>query len=85
MAIGDLTRLAIVLVVATIAVAMGALVLAEIQDTSSVADESYAFNATDNGLNALDTVAGFLPVVGIVVVAAVIIGIVSTSFTGGGV
>jgi hypothetical protein len=85
MDIGNLTGLAIVLVVATIALGMGALVLDEIQDTGSITDGSYAYNATEEGLSGLDTASGFLPVIAIVVVAAIIIGIVVSSFGRGGV
>lgn len=81
MALNDLASLAILLVVVTIALSMGALVLDEIQDTSTVEVNSTAYNATREGLDGLDTAAGFLPVVAIVVVAAVIIGIVATSFS----
>ena len=78
----SLVSLAIVLVVASIAISMGALVLSEIQDTDTITADTYADNATDQGLEGLDTAASFLPVVAIVVVAAVIIGIVAKSFRG---
>jgi len=44
-----------------------------------------ARNVTESGLGALDTVSEFLPIVGIVAIAGVIVAIISTSFTGGGV
>lgn len=84
MALADLSGLAIVLVVATITIAMGSLVLSEVQDTSTITSGSYADNATTEGLSGLDTAAGFLPVIAIVVVAAIIIGIVANSFRGTG-
>jgi hypothetical protein len=80
MALSDLGGLAVIIVVVAIALSMGALVLAEIQATDVVTSGSVAENATLEGLSGLDTTAGFLPVVAIVVVAAVIIGIVATSF-----
>jgi ABC-type Fe3+ transport system permease subunit len=81
--LNELAGLAVVLVVVTIAISMGALVLAEIQGTDSVTENSTAWNATQEGLSGLDTAAGFLPVIAIVVVAAVIIGIVAKAFKTG--
>lgn len=79
-----MTGLAVLLVVVTISVAMGSLVLSEVQDTDSITTDSAAYNTTQEGVSALDTLAGFLPVVAIVVIAAIIIGIVANSFAGTG-
>jgi len=45
--------------------------------------KTVATNATDQGLESLDTISNFLPVVAIVVVAAVIIGVIVSSFNTG--
>ena len=86
MALSDLGSLAVVLVVVTIALSMGALVLSEVRSSETVnkSTDAWARNATDKGLSSVATASGFLPVVAIVVVAAIIIGIVATSFRGSG-
>ena len=93
----SLVSLAVVLTVATIALSMGGLVLEEISHTDQVCDTwtnvtvggqdvctdlTYAYNATNQGEEGMETTSSFLPVVAIVIVAAVIIGIVAQSFRG---
>lgn len=91
MALADLATLAVMLVIVTIVIAMGALINDEVLEqtcdnwNSSASschaeNRSVAVNATIQGQEGLTTAAGFIPVVAIVVVAAVIIGIVATSF-----
>ena len=80
MGVGDLARLVIIVVVATITVTMGALVLSNMSYTSGITS---AANATiAQGQSALSTIGSFLPIVALVVVAAIIIGVVSSSFGG---
>jgi len=42
--------------------------------------ENSAYNITGEGINSIDTLSGFLPVIAIVIIASVIIGIVASSF-----
>ena len=75
MGIGDLMPIAMVLLVAVIAISIGATVLTEIQDTQIA--NSTAYNITKEGLDSFKTFGDFFPVIVIVAIAAVIIGLVS--------
>ena len=98
MAVSDLTGMAVVIVVAVIAMTMGLLVLEEITHTTAVCpggwtnitvngrdvcvDPTIAYNASNQGEEGIETASGFVPVIAIVVVAAIIIGVVAGSFRG---
>lgn len=71
--IGQLAGIAIAFVIVAFTLAMGASILTDLQSTQTAS--SYAYNATENGLEALDTMASWLPTLGLVVIAAVIIGV----------
>lgn len=72
----SLLPLGILFVVVAIALGLGAQVLGEIQDDQTA--NSYEYNASNNGLQAVDELSGWLPTIGLVVAAAVIIGVVIT-------
>ena len=82
----ELLPLSIAFVVVTIAIAMGANVLSQIQagEVTGVAGCNatvttgcgYSYNATDNGLASLDELSSWLPTIALIVAAAVIIGII---------
>ena len=74
----SLGTVAIILVVAAIVIAMGGTILKDIQDTQTSGDADY--NATGKGLTSMTTLAKWLPTIAIVVAAAIIIGVVVTSF-----
>jgi len=74
--VNTLLPLGILFVVVAIAFGLGAQVLGEIQD-DQVAD-TYEYNASQSGLQAVDELAGWLPTIGLVVAAAIIIGVVIT-------
>lgn len=73
--IGDLLPIGISFVVIAVALAIGAVVLAEVQSSDSITSGSYAYNATDSGLQAVDEFSSWLPTLAIVVVAAIILGV----------
>jgi len=73
--IGDLLPIGISFVVIAVALAIGAVVLAEVQDSDAITSGSFADNATESGLEAVDEFASWLPTLAIVVVAAIILGV----------
>ncbi len=75
--IADLGTIAIALVVAAVILGMGATILEKIKGTQS--DES-AQNASQFGLDGLNTMAEFIPTIAIVAVAAIVIGIILVFF-----
>jgi len=77
-----LAGLAITFVVLTIVIAFGATILKDIQDDQTSGDADY--NASDKGMESLNTFADWLPTLALIVVAAVIIGIIVRYFAFGG-
>jgi len=89
--IQSLGALAIVLIVAAIVIAVGAEILDNVQ-SNIVADETNgdtfacgyngtaAFNATCGGLGGAETFGSWLDTIALIIVAAVVIGIIATSF-----
>ena len=71
--IQDIIPIAIVFVVATIAISYGATVLANIKATQTA--NSYAANSTAKGEESLWNLANNLPLIALIVVAAIIIGV----------
>lgn len=86
--ISDIVPAAITIVVAALAVGMGAKVLATIQANEDCTNCAYgtngtaAWNASEQGLVGLQNFSEFLPTIAIVVISAVIIGIVVYYFRG---
>ena len=76
--LGGLATTVIIFVVVVVAIAMGATILDNIQDTQTAG--SYAYNATNNGLSSMDTFSDQLPTLAIVIVAGVIITVLATAF-----
>lgn len=71
--IGNLPTFAILLVIAGVAIAIGAQVVSTIGDTFTVGTAER--NATDNTLDGLNQLSSFLPTIGIVLAAVVILGL----------
>jgi len=83
--IGDLTPIAMILLVAIIAISIGGTVLQAIRSTQTADNADY--NITNAGLNAFITFSDFFTVIVVVAVAAIVIGLVrwfgtSTASTG---
>lgn len=78
MNLADLAPLAIFLVIAGIVLTVGSDILTQVKSTQTTG--SYAFNATGQGQEGLEKVADWMPTVGLIVAAAVVVGIVMTSF-----
>jgi ABC-type uncharacterized transport system permease subunit len=79
MRLGDLSGIAITFVVLAVTLSVGSTILDSIQD-GNVAD-SYAANATTEGLNSLSTLSDWLPTLATIVAAAVVIGVISFFYT----
>ena len=74
MNIADMTPVAMLILVAVIAISIGATVLQSIRSTQT--SDAQDYNITTSGLESLDTFADFFTVIVIVAVAAIIIGLV---------
>lgn len=73
MDIKDLLPLAIIFVILGVSLSIGASVVQTIRDDQTA--QSYAYNASDNALQAIDEVASWQDTLALVVVAAIIIGV----------
>ena len=69
----NLVPIAIILVVASIAIGLGATVLTDIQ-TDQTAD-SYAYNASGFGLEGINTLGSYVPTIALVAAVAIVLGI----------
>jgi choline-glycine betaine transporter len=76
--IGDLSGIAITLVILAIILGIGATILDSIQDTQTA--DGYAYNSTQEGLKGLKTLSDYQTVIALVAVAAVVVGIVLAFF-----
>ena len=77
--IGEVPSVVLILVTLGIFLAVGALIIQEIQDTPTIGTDNpngFAFNATDQALQGLATLASFQTIIAVVVAAAVILGVV---------
>lgn len=74
--IGEVPGVVILLITIGIFLAVGAIILTEVQSTDVVTTGDDAYNATDDALSGLDTLSSFQTVIAVVVAAAVILGIV---------
>ena len=75
------TALLISFVVLIVAAAIGALIVNNVQDTLTTG--TAARNVTTFGLQAFQNYGSLLPVVGIVMIAALVIGLLLSAFRGG--
>ena len=80
--IGDLGNIAISFGVAIIILVVVSVLVQDLRDTQTVANTA-ARNATDFGLEALNTLASFMPLVALAAVGAIVIGIVIRFFLQG--
>ena len=81
LSIGDIGPIAIILVVAGISIGIGAQVLGNISSTLTVG--TVAHSAVVNTTSGLGALAAWMPTIGLVVAAAIIIGVVFSSFMKG--
>lgn len=77
--IGDLGNIAIAFGVAIIILTVVAVIVQTLRDDQTTANTA-ARNATDYGLDALNTLSSFMPLVALAAVGAIVIGIVIRFF-----
>lgn len=78
----DLLPVALIFVVATIAISIGADVIDNVQ--ASQTSGTAAYNVSDFGLGAMEELGSWLPTLALVVAAAIVIGVLVFSFAMGG-
>jgi len=81
MKIQDLAPIAIVFVIAGVVLGVGADILVDIED--SVDDSALASAAVNNSTEGLAELASWLPTIALIVAAAIVIGVIFTSFRPG--
>ena len=77
--IGDLGNIAIAFGVAIVILVVVAIIVQQLRDDQTTANTA-ARNATDFGLEALNTLSSFMPLVALAAVGAIVIGIVIRFF-----
>ncbi len=80
----DLLPAVVAFVLIAIVGAVGALILQNFQSSTSIPVNSIAYNATGYGLKGVNTIMSYLPLIALVIVAAILIGIVLVAFAFGG-
>jgi type II secretory pathway component PulF len=78
--LGDVIPLSVTFVILGIVLGMGALILSQVGNQLPANSASIA--AVENGTKAIATFSSWLPILAIVLVAAVVIGVVLSSFMG---
>lgn len=78
LSLGQAPGLVITLVVIALVIAVSSIVLTDFQNTQTT--NSYAWNASQDGLTAIDNVSTQLGTVGTIVVAAILLGLIVTAF-----
>jgi uncharacterized membrane protein len=76
----DLLPAVVAFVLIAIVGSVGALILQNFQSSSSITANSIAYNAVGYGLNGVNTIMTYLPLIALVIVAAILIGIVLVAF-----
>ena len=74
--VAALGAMALTVVVAAIIISMGSSILTELQGQQ--VENSTAWNATGKGLTGMITFANWIPMIALVVVAAIVIGVIVT-------
>ena len=74
----DLAGIAITFVVVAITLAVGADILLNIR--ANFAGNTTAYNTTEYGLAAMNTLSSWLPTIAIIIAAAVVIGVIAAYF-----
>ena len=82
MKLEDLSPLAIAFVIVGISLGIGAAITAQVSATQTAGTVARA--AVDNATSGIGQLASWLPIIGLIVAAAVIIGILFSSFYGAG-
>lgn len=73
-ALGSISAVAVIVLVAIIAIAMGIRILTNLR--TSVTSDTNATRVVNDGINTIEQMSSWLPTVGLVVMAGIIIGVV---------
>ena len=76
--INELGGLALAFAVVAITLGLGATILTQVQAQQT--SNSIAYNASGYGLTGTNTMASWLPVIAVIIAAAIVIGIIVTAF-----
>ena len=76
----DMSSYALAFAVIAITLAIGATILAQVQTTQTA--NTIAYNATGFGLTGTQTMSQWLPIIAVIIAAAIVIGIIVTAFRG---
>ena len=82
MQLQDLAPIAVAFVIVGVALGIGANITANVQSSQTAG--SVAWAAAGNSTSGIGQVASWLPTIGLIIAAAVIIGILFSAFYGGG-
>ena len=74
----NLAGAAVLLVVSVITVGLGATILSSIQATQTAS--SVAWNSSQGGLLSFQNMANLMPILGLVIIAAVVLGVLALAF-----
>lgn len=72
--------LALAFVIVAVVIGVGATIITQVQSTQTA--NSYAYNASAQGLTGLDTMGDWLPTIAVIIAAAVVIGVIVRYFQG---
>ena len=86
MDIRQLGTMALIVVVASIIIGMGSSILSELRDQqeTSYGASSLPYNVSTQGLTGLTTFANWIPLIALVIVAAIVIGVIVKYLGGAG-
>jgi hypothetical protein len=76
----EMSGIALAFAVIAIVLGVGATILAQVQTTQD--SLTIAYNATGYGLTGVSTISQWLPIIAVIVAAAVVIGIIVSAFRG---
>jgi len=76
--LNQMATMAISFVILAIIIGIGGTVLDEVQDTQST--NGIAYNATESGLEGIETFGDWLPTIAVIIAAALVIGIITSYF-----
>ncbi len=76
--LGQMATMAIAFVILAIVIGIGGTVLDEVQDTQTT--NGVAYNATESGLDGIETFGDWLPTIAVILASALVIGIIASYF-----
>ena len=78
--LNEMSAYALAFAVVAVVLGVGATILSQIQTTQT--ENTVAYNATGYGITGVSTLADWLPIIAVIVAAAIVIGIIVMAFRG---